>query len=186
VQRSYGLGLSLAKPPTMTKTTLVYFRYGDLERPVIKVEERADGDVTIMIRSERNEHLSLHTSADGVLLTHYAPELASSTHDEARVAAARAAGYRDPERHKHYIAHWTLNKHVIDMDGHELVGRRITLVGASAKPKYENMPRIVIDVPAAECTVTLILATAEQPYSKPEEPHVETSVGDLYFRPERR
>src|SRR6266511_598574 len=168
----------------MTKTTLVYFRCGDLERPAVKVEERADGDVTIMIRSERNEHLSLHSTDDGILLTHYAPDVASSTHDGARVAAARAAGYGDPERHAHYIAHWTLNPRVIGMDGHYLLGRRITLDRAYAKRKYENMARIVADVPAAECMVTFILATDEQPYSKPEEPHIETSVGKLYFRPE--
>jgi len=168
----------------MPKTTVVYFRCGDLERPAVKVEERADGDVTIMIRSERDEHLSLHTTDNGILLTHYAPDVASSTYDEARVAAARASGYRDPERDARYIAHWTLNRCVIGMDGHYLVGRRISLERASAKPKYENVPRIVVDVPAAECMVTFILATAEQPYSKPDEPHVETDLGSLYFRPE--
>jgi hypothetical protein len=145
--------------PSVTKTTLVYFRCGDLERPAVKVEEREDGDVTIIIRSEPDEHLSLHSADDGILLTHYAPNLAFSTHDAARVAAARAHGYWNPGRHRSYAAHWALRSHVVGMDGHYLVGRRIYLDRANAKAKYDNLSRIVIDAPASEFMVTFILST---------------------------
>lgn len=168
--------------PDVTKTTLVYFRHGDLERPVLKVEEKPD-QAQIIIRSEREEHLSLHDTDDGILFTHYGPDMASSGHDEARVGAARAWGYRDPERHGNYIAHWHLRSNVIGMDGHYLVGRRISIDRAQAREKYEAMPRITIDAPAAEFMLTIILATPEQPYSAPDEPHVTTRFGDLYFRP---
>jgi hypothetical protein len=169
----------------MAKTTLVYFRHDELVRPVLKVIERQNlDDVTIMIRSEVDEHLSLHHEAEGgTLLTYYNPAFASSSHDEARVSAARAHGYRDPERHGKYIAHWTLPARVVGMDGHILAGRRIFLDQATSKLKYERMPRVDIEAPAAEFMLDLILATAEQPYSKPDEPHVSTSFGDLYFRP---
>jgi hypothetical protein len=169
----------------VTKTTVVYFRCDDLERPVVKVEERDDGDVTIIIRSEHDEHLSLHPQDDGILLTHYGPDIASSTHDAARVAAARAHGYRNAERHGSYVAHWPLRSNVIGMDGHHLVGRRISIDHAKTKAKYDSLPQIVIDAPAPECMVTFILATPDQPYSRRDEPHVETRLGDLYFRTEQ-
>jgi hypothetical protein len=166
----------------VTKTTLVYFRVGELERPVLKVEERDNGDVTIVVRSERDEHLSLHPQADKILLTHYAPDIASSTHDERRIEVARTLGYRDPERHGSYVAHWPLRSTVIGMDGHELVGRRIHIDRATPRGKYDKLPRIVIDAPAAECMVWFVLSTPEQPYSRADEPHVSTGLGDLYFR----
>jgi hypothetical protein len=168
------------------KTTLVHFRHGDLDRPVLKVEERDEpNDVTIVFRTERDEHLSLHRMDDGILLTHYSPDMACSVHDEARVRAARAAGWNDPERHGNYVAHWMIWPRVLGMDGHYLVGRRITINRAKPTAKYEAVPRITIDAPAPEFMVTIILATPEQPYSKYEEPHVETSFGHLFFRPER-
>jgi hypothetical protein len=164
------------------KTTIVYCRHAELERPLLKIIERTD-DVTIVIRSERDEHLSLHRMDGRILLTHYSPDLASSTHDRLRVEAARAQGYRDPERHADYIAHWPLHPHVIGMDGHFLCGRRIYLSQASAKPKYERMARIDIEAPASEFMLDFMLATSEQPYSRACEPHVETSFGNLYFSP---
>ncbi|HEX6703012.1 MAG TPA: hypothetical protein VF101_19970 [Gaiellaceae bacterium] len=130
----------------------------------MKVEERPN-DVTIMLRSERDEHLSLHGTEDGILVTHYSPDVASSVHDEARVAAARARGWRDPQRHADYIAHWWLQPRVSGMDGHILCGRRIYLERAKAKRKYEAKPRITIDAPAAEFMVEVVLSTPEQPYS---------------------
>jgi hypothetical protein len=170
----------------MAMTTLVYLRHGDETRPVVKVVERENpDDVTIMIRSEADEHLSLHRTTDGgILLTYYNPALASSVHDKARVSAARAHGYGDPERHGKYIAHWPVWPKVIGMDGYELCRRRIYLEQATAKRKYERMARIEIDAPATEFMLTFILATPEQPYSRRDEPHVSTSFGDLYFRPE--
>lgn len=165
-------------------TTVVWVRHGALERPVLRIEEKPN-DVQIIIRSERNEHVSLHRAEDGVIVTYYAPDMASSTHDANRISAARAAGYRDPERHADYVMHRYLwNGPIVGMEGHELCGRRITLERASAKRKYDAMPRIVIDAPSTEFMLTFILATPEQPYPRPEEPHVDTTFGQLYFRAE--
>jgi hypothetical protein len=166
----------------MTKT-LVYFRHGELERPVLTVMDQAD-QVVIAIRTEANEHLTLHRAEDGVIVTLYSPEMASSVHDKDRVSAARAAGYRDPARHGEYVMHQYLWAHVIGMDGHELCGRRIYLDRATVKRKHARLPRIVIDTPTTEFMLRFILATAEQPYSAADDPHISTSFGDLYFRPE--
>ena len=69
------------------------------------------------------------------------------------------------------------------MDGHELGGRRINLESATPKPKYAHAPQIVVNAPAREFMLTFHLSTPEQPYSAPDEPHVATGFGDLYFRP---
>lgn len=163
-------------------TTIVFFRCGELERPVLKVMESAD-QVVIVIRSEPNEHMTLHREADGtVLLTHWSEDKPPGTWDATNVEVARSLGYGDPERHAHYYAHRPLFS-VQGMDGHELGGRRIDIEPATAKAKYVNAERIVIDAPRREFMLTFHLATPEQPYSAPDDPHVVTSFGDLYFRP---
>lgn len=163
-------------------TTIVFFRCGELERPVLKVMESTH-QVVIVIRSEPNEHMTLHRQNDGtVLLTHWSEHKPQSTWDEVNVQVASSLGYGDPERHAHYYAHRPLVP-VQGMDGHELGGRRIDIAAASAKAKYAAEDRIVVDVPTQEFMLTFHLSTPEQPYSAPDEPHVRTSFGDLYFQP---
>jgi hypothetical protein len=166
----------------MREVTLVFFRHGEIERPVLKVTDSPD-QVLIVIRSEPNEHLTLHRESDGtVLLTHWSEDKPAGTWDAANVEVARSLGYRDPERHAHYYAHRPLFP-VQGMDGHELGGRRIDLEAATDKAKYAAPQRIVVDAPARTFMLTFHLATPEQPYSSPDDPHVATSFGDLYFRP---
>jgi hypothetical protein len=163
-------------------TTMVWFSLDGTETPVLKVAESED-QVLIVIRFEPDEHLSLHREADGrVLLTHWSPDKPPSTWDAQRVEAARSLGYRDPERHAHYYAHWPLVR-VQGMNGHELVARRITLANATAKAKYDLLPKIVLTAPAAEFMLSFHLSTDEQPYSPKDDPHVATELGDLYFQP---
>lgn len=165
------------------KTTIVVFRHEGSEWPVLKVTESPD-QVLIVIRSEPDEHITLHGQADGtVLFTHWSPDKPRKTADAARARIARKLGYRDPDRHAHYYAHWPLVL-AEGMDGHHLVGRRIRIDAARPKAKYANTPRVTIDAPAREFMLTFTLATPEQPYSAPDEPHITTSFGDLYFRPE--
>lgn len=163
--------------------TLVFFRLGDTERPVLKVSE-SPGQVVIVIRSEPNEHLTLHRQDDGsVLLTHWSPDKPLGTWDKHRVSAARKLDYAAPDKHAHYITHHPL-RNVIGMDGHHLVGRRINLYAATPRAKYERAQRVTIEAPSPEFMLTFSLATPEQPYSTPDDPHVVTSFGQLYFRPE--
>jgi hypothetical protein len=124
-----------------------------------------------------------HREADGtVLLTHWSPDKPRSTHDTSRIEIAQKLGYGDPERHAHYYTHRPLFP-VKGMDGHELGGRRVSLESATVKPKYSHMPQIVVNAPAREFMLTFHLSTPEQPHSTPDEPHVPTGFGDLYFRP---
>jgi hypothetical protein len=167
---------------SVAKTKIVFFRFENLERPVLKVVEKID-QVAIVIRSEANEHLTLHREANGtVLLTHWTPDKPRGTWDATRIEVARRLGYRNAERHAHYLTHRPLFP-VQGMDGHELCGRRVILESATAKRKYVRAPHIVIDAPAREFMLTFHLATPEQPYSAPEEPHIATGFGDLHFRP---
>ena len=69
------------------------------------------------------------------------------------------------------------------MDGYELTGRRVHMADAPLKAKYERAPRIVVDAPSLEFMLWFHLSTSEQPYSAPGDPHVSTSLGDLYFQP---
>jgi hypothetical protein len=156
----------------------VFFRHGTLARPVLVVEERPH-DVHIYIRSERDEHLSLHRQRDGiVLLTHWSPDKPPSVWDDTRVAIARAVGIRDPERHGKYYQHRPLVPGGFSNGDEMLVGRRVDIAAATAKAKYERGPLLDIAAPAQQIMVRIyITATLTTP-----EPHVPTAFGDLYFR----
>jgi hypothetical protein len=166
----------------MKTTTAVFFRYGALNRPVLKV---ADGgsNVIIAIRSEKDEHLSLHASDDGPMFTHWSPSKPETTWDALRVSAARKLRWRDPDRHAHYYAHRPLFPEPIDgMDGHELVGRYVNLAAASAKAKYERSDRIELEAPGAEFMLSIYLSTPGQSVEDADSPHIQTEFGDLYFK----
>jgi hypothetical protein len=166
----------------VAETTIVFFRFERSELPVLKVIETS-AQVVIVIRSERDEHLTLHREKDGALmLTHSSPDKPPSTWDAKRVEAARAVGYRNPEKHANYYTHRSLFP-VIGMDGYELVARRITLAAAKPTQKYGRASRITVEAPASEFMLAFHLATIDQPYSAPDEPRVSTHLGDLYFRP---
>lgn len=163
--------------------TIVYFQHMDLCRPVLKVLETED-QVLIAIRSESNEHLTLHRQRDGsTLLTHWSPDKPQGTCDRERVSAARSLGWSDPERHAHYYIHQPLFSSIGGMDGYELLGRRIKLEAAKPSSKYDHARQIVLNAPGREFMLRFVLSTAEQPYSAVDEPHVETRFGGLYFRP---
>jgi hypothetical protein len=68
------------------------------------------------------------------------------------------------------------------MDGYELFGRLIRLEAARPKERYTHLPHIVLEAPAREFFVTFHLSTPERRYSSPDEPHVATGLGDIYFR----
>jgi hypothetical protein len=168
----------------MADMTLVFIRCGDVERPVLKVVERPD-QVVIIIRCEQDEHLTLHRKADGtVMFTHWSSDKPRGAWDRARVEAARKLGWQNPDKHAHYYSHRPLFPAPIEgMDGHELVSRRIQLEAAPTRAKYARKPRIVVEAPAREFMLSFHLSTREQPYSAPDAPHVATSFGELYFRP---
>lgn len=99
--------------------TAVFFRCGDLQRPAVVVRERPD-HVLILLRSERDEHLSLHRDhkKGEVIVTLWSPDLASSASDAVRVEVARKLGFRHPERHGSYIIHRPLfPEPIIGADG---------------------------------------------------------------------
>lgn len=169
----------------MATETIVFLRSPDLERPVLKVVER-NAQVVIVLRSEPDEHLTLHRQATGsLLLTHWNAHKPAGTWDALRAEAARSLGYRDASRHACYLTHQPLVP-VRGMDGHELCERRVSLRAATPSQKYAHAPHIVVDVPASEVMLGLHLSTPEQPYSAPHEPHVATGLGDLYVRPSSR
>jgi hypothetical protein len=159
--------------------TAVFFRYGALARPVFLVEERPR-DVHIYIRTEPNEHLSLHGQDDGtVLLTHWSPDKPASVWDETRVRIAKAIGYRDPDRHGKYYQHRPLVMGSFVNGDDMLVGKRVDIAAASAKTKYTRGPSIEIVAPTQQFMVRIYI-TAPLPTS--DEPHVPTAFGNLYFR----
>lgn len=169
----------------MATETIVFLRSPDLERPVLKVVER-DDQVVIVLRSEPDEHLTLHREATGsLLLTHWSAHKPAGTWDVLRAEAARSTGYRDPSRHANYLTHQPLVP-VQGTDGYELCERRVSLKAARPKEKYARGPLIVVDVPGSEVMLSFHLGTPEQPYSAPDEPHVATALGDLYVRPSSR
>lgn len=162
-----------------SRVTAVFFRYGALARPVLVVEQRPR-DVHIYIRTEPNEHLSLHGQEDGsVLLTHWSPGKPASVWDEARVRIARAIGYRDPERHGKYYQHRAVVMGRFANSDDMLVGKRVDIAAASAKAKYTRGPSIEIAAPAQQFMVHMYITAT---LSTSGEPHVPTAFGNLYFR----
>src|SRR5437870_13777739 len=111
--------------------SVVFVVRGSLERAVVLVIERTlrDGrpDLQIVLRKIPEEHLSLHREDDGgLLLTHSSPDKPPSVWDEDRVQAARALGWRHPEKHGTYYQHhriypdasadgWALVRKLIDL-----------------------------------------------------------------------
>ena len=69
--------------------TAVFFRAPDGFEPVLRVMETGSAQVVVAIRTERDEHLTLHRQADGELrLTWWSADKQPDTHDAARVAIA--------------------------------------------------------------------------------------------------
>jgi hypothetical protein len=167
----------------MKTETIVFFRYEDLKPPVLKVVD-GGSDVTIAIRSENDEHLSLHESDDGPWFTHWSPDKPGSTWDCLRVSTARSVGWRDPDRHAHYFSNRPLFAEPIDgMDGHELVSRYVDLGSARPKARYERANKIELGAPGPEFMLGIHLSTRGQPVREPSAPHVQTRFGDLHFKP---
>ena len=164
----------------MSKETAVFFRHGSIERAALNVVERSlatGSDVQIIIRSERDEHLSLHRDDSGLLLTHWSAYKPPSVWDADRVMAASAMGFRDPERHGKYYQH----QHIYpDEAGWLLLKTRVTLSRVTEKSKYAKRTRIVIAAPSEEFMLAINLATPpESPSMEPD--RVNTRMGDLYF-----
>jgi hypothetical protein len=188
---SLGVRIAGAATPVPTdsgtvaaKTTAVFFRHSDLERPVLVVVERtlrSGPDVQIAIRSEADEHLSLHREESGlILLTHRSPNKPPSVWDETRVSLARRAGLRHPERHGEYYQHHPLARFE-GVEGHHLVGKLVEIENAPARAKYARGPRITVEATARRFTLNINLTTPGQQL-RSEVPCVPTAFGALYFR----
>ncbi len=166
----------------MKTETAVFFRRGSLARPVLKVVD-SGSNILIAIRSEKDEHLSLHTTDDGPLFTHWSPSKPESTWDARRVSTAKSLRWRNPDRHAHYYANRPLFPEPIKgMDGHELVTRYVDLTAARPKATYERGHKIELNAPGSKFLLSIRLSTPGQPVKDPSSPHVKTEFGDLHFQ----
>lgn len=84
------------------------------------------------------EHVSIHAGSSGLLKTYSMSDKPPSTWDAARVATARAMGYRDPEKHGAYADHRPLVEPYPFALGDHLVGRRVDFASLSTKLKYHR------------------------------------------------
>lgn len=177
------------KMGAMSEETIVYMRHGELRRPVFRVVEASSGDVQVYVRAGRDEHVSIHRNDEPefpLVITHHAPELASSTWDPVRVEAARSAQIEDAERHGNYTFNLKLSKSqlespVLGMDGIHIVGRRIVIGDATDKPKYEKGSKVELNAPGAECMVDIVLSTQSRPCQDRDAARVATGFGDVCF-----
>lgn len=176
----------LTRPPSSMTESVAFVRHAERQRALVLVIERTlrNGrpDLQIVLRTEIEEHLSLHREDDGgLLLTHSSPGKPPSVWDELRVQGARALGWRDPERHGTYYQHHRIYPEG-SADGWPLVGKLIDL--ATVRPtraKYERGPRITIVAPAPLFMLHVNLTSAGQVLAS-EEPRIVTAFGDLTFR----
>jgi hypothetical protein len=135
-QDASGSGLAMTE-------SVVFVSHEELERAVVVVIERTLGggrpDLQIVLRTDPEEHLSLHLEDEGgLLLTHSSPGKPPSVWDQDRVTGARALGYRDPEKHGTYYQHHRIYPEG-SPSGWPIVGKLIDLAAVRAtKPKYER------------------------------------------------
>ena len=108
-------------------------------------ESRALGQITenesqVVIRliPYGAEHVSIHAQGSGVLKTYSMPDKPRSTWDAARVEAARALGYRDPEKHGNYADHRPVVEPYVFELGDHLGGRLVEFGSLSRKAKYKK------------------------------------------------
>jgi len=126
--------------------------------------------------------VTLHArDGEPILLTIFISDKSPGSLDELRVEAARKAGFRDPERHGKYLSHQELHR-IQNVDGFPLVGFHVDLSSFRDKPKYARRERVEIEAPSDSFMLWPYLSTPEFPIDSPDEPHVNTPLGDIYFR----
>ena len=166
--------------------SVVFVSHAELVRAVVLVIERrlrnGRPDLQIVLRKEPEEHLSLHREDDGgLLLAHSSPDKPPSVWDEGRVRAARALGWRYPEKHGTYYQHHRIYPEG-SADGWPLVGKLIDLANVRpTKAKYERAPRIAIVAPAPLFMLHMNLTSPGHVLAS-EQPRIVTAFGDLTFR----
>ena len=121
----------------MTKVTNLLLAVEGDSRALAQVTE-SPSQVVVRLIPYRAEHVSIHARNGGLLKTYSMSAKPPSTWDEARVAAARAMGYRDPEKHGNYADHRPLVEPYVFALGDHLVGRRVDFALLSQKLKYQR------------------------------------------------
>lgn len=120
---------------TVTKLTNLLLASESESRALAQITEN-QSQVVVRLIPHGDEHVSIHAQGGSLLKTYSMPDKPPSTWDTTRVEAARALGYRDPERHGKYADHRPLVEPYLFELGDHLVGRRVDFASLSTKAKY--------------------------------------------------
>lgn len=82
----------------MAKVTNLLLASESESRALGQITEN-ESQVVIRLIPYGAEHISIHAQGSSLLKTYSMPDKPTSPWDAARVEAARALGYRDPEKH---------------------------------------------------------------------------------------
>lgn len=121
----------------MTRVTNLLLAVEGESRALAQITE-SPSQVIVRLIPYGAEHVSIHARSSGLLKTYSMSDKPPSTWDEARIAAARAIGYRDPEKHGKYADHRPLVEPYLFALGDHLVGRRVDFASLSTKLRYQR------------------------------------------------
>jgi len=164
---------------TVTKITNLFLASDSESRALGQITEN-ESQVVIRLIPYGAEHVSIHAQGSSLLKTYSMPDKPTSTWDAARVEAARALGYRDPEKHGNYADHRPLVEPRLFELGDHLVGRRVEFASLSKKAKYKKHALTAI-LPHDPAMIELYFRSDPAPSPRAEHLfEVETTLGWLY------
>jgi hypothetical protein len=163
----------------VTKITNLLLASQSESRALGQITEN-ESQVVIRLIPYGAEHVSIHAQGSSLLKTYSMPDKPTSTWDRVRVEAARALGYRDPEKHGNYADHRPLVEPYLFELGDHLVGRRVEFASLSNKAKYKNHALTAI-LPHDPAMIELYFRSDPAPSPRAEHIfEVETTLGWLY------
>jgi hypothetical protein len=158
--------------------TIIYFRSGAHERPIIKVVDNEKDQVVLHFLEAKQEHLTLHLQQRGIVLrTHWSSEKPKGGWDDTRVEIAKKLGFTNPEKHGKYYVHSPVGS-ISDSLPLHLIGKQVDINKApNDKLKYKKLRKVTIEVPAEVIMVSFYLYPTGLPSGSLE--FIETSLGTI-------
>lgn len=151
--------------------------FNNCEYPVLEIIEKVEQTVVRYIHQE--SHFTLHLKNKRILFTIWDSKYRSTWSNE-KVNIARKIGYKNPEKHGHYLFHGGLIK-VSNYVGYYLVASRLSLRKASGDIKYlKNATNIGIS-DIEDPMLNIVLSTADNPIDKKNKIMFPIQFGELFF-----
>lgn len=156
---------------------ILSLRFNNYEYPVLEVTEKDNQTVVRFIHQE--SHFTLHLKDKRILFNIWDSKYCT-TWSSTKVDIARKLGYKNSDKHGHYIFHGGLIK-ACNYTGYHLLGHRLYLRKFPKDNKYlKNSTNIGISS-IDEPMLYIILSTLDNPYNGESIGKFSIQFGDLFF-----